>query len=63
MKKLVKRNFSFPKHSLVNPDSKAKYCTTTSTNKEGKMYFYIYDYGFMDFSEKELMVVKLNKAK
>ena len=39
------------------------YHTTSKTNKEGKTYHYIYNFGWMDFSEKEVMVLHLNKPK
>ncbi len=41
----------------------SKYYNTSETNKQGKTYYYIYDFGWMQFSEKEVMIIKLKKAK
>ncbi len=40
-----------------------EYHTTTSSNKDSKSYYYVYDFGWMQFSEKELMIIKLNKPR
>lgn len=40
-----------------------KYYTTSQTNKQDKTYFYIYNFGWMDFSEKELMIIRTNRPK
>ena len=40
-----------------------KYSTTSAINSKGKTYYYIYNYGWMQFSEKEVMVVHLEKSK
>lgn len=39
------------------------YFTSSMVNSDGKKYHYIYDYAWMEFSEKEVMVVKLDKPK
>jgi len=39
------------------------YYTTSALNIEHKQYYYVYDFGWMQFSEKEVLVVKLNKPK
>lgn len=39
------------------------YYTTSKVNKEQKPYYYVYDFAWMSFSEKEMMVVKLRKPK
>ncbi len=58
-----KRKFFISKADLHKSGFHTAYHTTMNINKAGKTYFYIYDFGWMDFSEKELMVIKLNKAK
>ncbi len=39
------------------------YYTTSSENSQQKKYFYVYDFAWMMFSDKELMVIKLEKPK
>ena len=37
------------------------YCTSCYINKEDKLYRYIYEYGWMEFSNQELMLVRKGK--
>ena len=37
------------------------YFTTHRVNAQRKAYFYVYDFAWMQFSEKDVLVVKLNK--
>ena len=37
------------------------YCTGSYINNQGKLYRYIYDYGWMEFSSQELMLVRNKK--
>lgn len=39
-----------------------KYCTGTYLNKEGKTYFIVYDYAWMEFSNQEVLLVRGEKA-
>jgi len=34
------------------------YITRVYTNKEGKMYHYVYDFAWMDFSTQKVMIVR-----
>lgn len=42
---------------------KPEYYTSSSVNSDGKVYHYLYDFGWMQFSDKELMIIKLNKPR
>ena len=57
------KKFFIPKWKLAKVGFKFEYHTTCQTNKQGKTYHYIYNYGWMDFSEKEFMIVRQSKAK
>lgn len=39
------------------------YFTTTSENSQKKRYYYIYDFAWMMFTDKDVMVIKLNKPR
>jgi hypothetical protein len=39
------------------------YFTTTTENSHHKMYFYIYDFAWMMFSDKDVMIIKLDKPR
>lgn len=58
-----KKKFFVSTVSLQKAGFRPDYHTTSSTNKDGKVYYYVYDFGWMQFSDKELMVVKLNKPR
>ena len=60
---IEKKKFFVAKSKLTQLGFKFNYYTTTHVNKEGKLYKYVYNFGWMDFSEKELMVLHLNKPK
>ena len=40
-----------------------KYATTRQINSRGKEYNYVYNYGWMMFTDKEVMVVRLKNSK
>ncbi len=58
-----KRKFFVSKARLNKSGFHTKYYTTSQKNKEGKIYYYIYNFGWMDFSDKEMMVVQMRKSK
>ena len=58
-----KKKFFISHAQLTKAGFNAKYYTTSDTNKAGKRYYYVYDFGWMQFSEKEMMVLKLKQAK
>ncbi len=58
-----KRKFYVSKAELNKAGFHTKYYTTSQTNKQGKTYYYVYNYGWMDFSESDLMIVRLAKSK
>lgn len=35
-----------------------KYHTHTHTNVKGKTYFYLYDFGWMEFSDQQILIVR-----
>ena len=57
------KKFFQPKSKLSKAGFKFEYHTTSHINKEGKTYRYIYNFGWMEFSDKEVMVVRLTKPK
>ncbi len=61
--RINKRKFFIPKAELVKEGFKLDYHTTSQKNKKGKTYYYIYNFGWMDFSDKDLMVIHLAKSK
>lgn len=40
-----------------------KYCTGVYVNSQNKLYHYIYDYAWMEFSSQEVMLVKKKEGK
>ncbi len=58
-----RKKFFIPVERLNKAGFHLNYYTTSNTNKKGKTYYYIYDFGWMQFSEKEMMIVKLAKPK
>ena len=58
-----KRKFFINAVQLQKEGFRPEYYTTSSVNRDGKIYYYVYDYGWMQFSEKELMVIKLSKPR
>jgi hypothetical protein len=52
----------FDKLVLVRSGFQFDYMTGIYTNKENKMYRYVYDYGWMDFSDQKVLVVAKMKA-
>jgi hypothetical protein len=51
----------FDKLILTRAGFRWEYCTGTYLNKEGKMYYIVYDYAWMAFSDQKIMVIR--KAK
>jgi hypothetical protein len=58
-----KRKFFVEMAKLNKRGFHPNYYTTSSVNTEDKPYYYVYDFGWMTFSEKQIMVVKLEKPK
>lgn len=58
-----KKKIFVSKADLNRAGFHTQYYTTSQENTKGKMYFYVYNFGWMDFSEKQLMVIHLNKSK
>ena len=51
------------KLTLTRAGFRFDYMTGIYTNKENKMYRYVYDYGWMDFSDQKILVVTTLKSK
>ena len=60
---IEKKKFFVSKAELNKAGFHTQYFTTVQANSKGKMYHYIYNFGWMDFSESEIMVVRLAKPK
>ena len=58
-----KKKFFVSKAEINRTGFHTQYYTTSKLNSKNKMYYYIYNFGWMEFSDKELMVVKLDKSK
>ena len=43
---------------LVRAGFRFNYCTGVYVNKEGKMYYYVYDFAWMEFSSQVIMLIK-----
>ncbi|MFD1552443.1 hypothetical protein [Putridiphycobacter roseus] len=43
---------------LEKKDFKFKYLTHYHTNKHGKIYHYVYDFAWMEFSNDEILIVR-----
>lgn len=56
-----KKSFKVPKILLTKLGFDFSYHTGIYKNSRGKMYHYIYDYAWMEFSGQEIMVVKGQK--
>jgi hypothetical protein len=52
---------TFDKLVLTRTGFKYEFMTGIYTNKEGKMYKYIYDYAWLDFSDQKILIVKKSK--
>lgn len=50
-----------PKELLVKKNFKFGYMTHFYVNKQQKMYHYVYDFGWMDFSTNEVLIIRLRK--
>lgn len=48
---------------LIDAGFNPKYHTTSDVNSKGKTYNYVYNYGWMKFSEKDVMVVYMDQSK
>jgi len=57
------KKFYVEKNKLQKDGFKPNYYTTSLTNSKNKVYYYIYNFGWMDFSNKQLMVTRLSKPK
>jgi hypothetical protein len=58
-----KRKFYVELSALSRKGFHPDYYTTSAENAQKKRYFFVYDFGCMLFSEKEVMVIKLDKPK
>ncbi|NND32768.1 MAG: DUF2116 family Zn-ribbon domain-containing protein [Saprospiraceae bacterium] len=58
-----KKKFFVTKAELNKAGFHTRYFTTMQKNSKGKIYFYVYNYGWMDFSESDIMIIRLSKAK
>lgn len=56
-----KRKFYADLDKLQKEGFRPEYYTTSRVNANGKVYRYVYEYGWMQFSEKALLVIKLDK--
>lgn len=56
MKSSVKETFD--RLVLERAGFRWDYFTGTHTNKEGKLYRYVYDYAWMDFTTQQVLVVR-----
>lgn len=61
--KVGKKKFFVEIAELNRKGFHLNYFTTCITNTKQKQYFYVYDFAWMEFSEKEVMVVKLQTPK
>ena len=57
-----KRKFFLSKAELNKAGFHTQYYTTTKMNSKGKLYYYVYNFGWMDFSDKQMMVIKMEKS-
>ena len=57
------RKFFVSKAELNKAGFHINYFTTIHTNAKGKTYYYVYNFGWMEFSETEMMVVRLSRPK
>ena len=48
------------KEILVKKNFKFQYMTHYYVNKNQKMYHYVYDFGWMEFSNDEVLIIKLH---
>jgi len=58
-----KRKFFVEIAKLNRKGFHLNYYTTSAVNTGQKQYYYVYDFGWMQFSEKEVLVIKLNKPR
>jgi endogenous inhibitor of DNA gyrase (YacG/DUF329 family) len=58
-----KRKFFVEQSKLNRKGFHPNYYTTTAVNTQNKMYYFVYDFGWMPFSDKEVMVIKLDSPK
>ena len=58
-----KKKFFISKAELNKAGFHGKYFTTIHTNSRGKTYYYVYNYGWMEFSENEMMIVRLSRPR
>lgn len=56
------KKLTLPRIVLDQAGFRWKYCTGTYLNKEGKTYFIIYDYAWMEFSNQEILLIRSAKA-
>lgn len=58
-----KSKFFLPMSTLEKSGFHFNYFTTRIINSKDKEYFYVYNYGWMLFSDKEVMIIRLSHPK
>jgi hypothetical protein len=58
-----KKKFFVDLASLTQKGFHLNYYTTSSLNANQKQYYYVYDFAWMMFSERQVMVIRLRKPK
>ncbi len=53
-----KNKMTVPRILLDKMDFHFNYCTGCYINNQGKLYRYIYDYAWMEFSNQEVLLVR-----
>jgi len=53
-----KKKIMVPRIMLDKMGFNFKYCTGCYINNQNKLYRYIYDYGWMEFSSQELLLIR-----
>ena len=60
---IEKKKFFVALSKLSKKGFQPEYFTTAFENAQQKKYFFVYDFGWMMFSEKQVMVIKLDQPK
>ena len=62
-KKRQRKKCFISKHTLYKMGFKFEYYTSSYLNRQGKRYFYIYDFAWMHFNTQEVMIIKRRKRR
>lgn len=57
-----KTQIKVPREIVDKKKFNYKFHTHTHTNKQGKMLRYVYDFGWMDFSDQEILIIKTKSS-